>query len=141
MEAAVTGSEAEGLYGLLRGQYHTPLYPHPHLLPKSLTMPPLPPFPIHPSGVQGTRSLSSCRAGTGIYLFNCPFSFRGRDPCQHATPSYSVGGIKRVYRCQVEGCKEGPSAPHATICVHPNVQGILGGGVGVPPLQQILLQP
>ena len=29
-----------------------------------------------------------------------------------------LGGIKRVYRCQVEGFKEGPSTSHATICVH-----------------------
>ena len=27
-------------------------------------------------------------------------------------------GIKRVYRCQVEGCKEGPLTSHATICAH-----------------------
>ena len=29
-----------------------------------------------------------------------------------------LGGIKRVYRCQVEGCREGPSTSHATICAH-----------------------
>ena len=27
-------------------------------------------------------------------------------------------GIKRVYRCQVEGCREGPSNSCATICAH-----------------------
>ena len=29
-----------------------------------------------------------------------------------------LGSIKRVYRCQVEGCREGPSTSHATICAH-----------------------
>ena len=29
-----------------------------------------------------------------------------------------LGCIKRVYQCQVEGCKEGPSTSHATICAH-----------------------
>ena len=57
-------------------------------------------LPPGPSGVSGTQSSWSCWMGTGINLFNCPLSFRGRDPCQHATPLYSVGGIKIVYRCQ-----------------------------------------
>ena len=40
-------------------------------------------------------------------------------PCLHATPLHSVGGgIKRVYRCQVEGYKEGPSTSCATFCAH-----------------------
>ena len=29
-----------------------------------------------------------------------------------------LGGIKRVYRCQVEGCREGLSTSSATICTH-----------------------
>ena len=29
-----------------------------------------------------------------------------------------LGGVKWVYRCQVEGCREGPSTSHATICAH-----------------------
>ena len=29
-----------------------------------------------------------------------------------------VGGIKWVYKCQVEDCKEGPSTSWATICAH-----------------------
>ena len=32
-----------------------------------------------------------------------------------------LGGIKRVYRCWVEGCKEGPSTSHATISMHVHV--------------------
>ena len=37
-------------------------------------------------------------------------------PHWHETPLHSIGGIKRVYRCQVEGCKEGLSTSCATIC-------------------------
>ena len=29
-----------------------------------------------------------------------------------------LGGIKRVYKCWVEGCSEGPSTSHAAICAH-----------------------
>ena len=29
-----------------------------------------------------------------------------------------LGGAKRVYQCQVEGCKEGPSTSWAAICAH-----------------------
>ena len=29
-----------------------------------------------------------------------------------------LGGTKRVYQCQVEGCKEGPSTSWAAICAH-----------------------
>ena len=29
-----------------------------------------------------------------------------------------VGGIKRVYKCWVKDCKEGPSTSRATICAH-----------------------
>ena len=28
------------------------------------------------------------------------------------------GGIKHVYQCQVEGCRDGPATSHATICAH-----------------------
>ena len=51
-----------------------------------------------------------------------------------------LGSIKHVYQCQVEGCREGPSTSHATICA-PHAKDIPGSGVGVHPLQQVLFQP
>ena len=37
----------------------------------------------------------------------------------HMQPLHlQFGGIKRVHKCQVEGCTEGPSTSHATICTH-----------------------
>ena len=56
-----------------------------------------------------TQSFWSCQTSAGLNLCNCSSSSRGRDTGQYATPSYPVGGIKIVYRCQVEGCREGPS--------------------------------
>ena len=40
-----------------------------------------------------------------------------------------LGGIKSVYKCQVESCMEGPSTSHAAICAC--VQRAFGGGVDV----------
>ena len=114
MEAAVAGSEVEGFYGLLRGAMlhssispappphkkicHTPSATISHLLPQESTAPEVP--------------------KPEVCLSSCPSSFRGGNPCPYATHSYSAGGIKWVYRCQVEGCKEGTSTLHATICMH-----------------------
>ena len=37
----------------------------------------------------------------------------------HMAPLHlQLGGIQRVYKCQVEGCSEGPSTSCATICAH-----------------------
>ena len=45
-----------------------------------------------------------------------------------------LGGIKRVYRCQVEGCREGPiNLLCHHLCAHNT--STLGSWVGMPPLQ------
>ena len=41
------------------------------------------------------------------------------------------GGIQRVYKCQVEGCMEGPSASCAVICTHVHREH-LGVGLACP---------
>ena len=43
-----------------------------------------------------------------------------------------LGGIKKVYQCQVEGCREGPSTSQATICAHV-FKVHLGVGLVCPP--------
>ena len=56
----------------------------------------------------------------------------------HMQPLFiQLGGIKRVYRCQVEGCTEGPSTSHATICKHVHRMH-LGWGWCVPVVAIIL---
>ena len=86
------------------------------------------PFPIchclpsAPSGVYRTQSLQTCnrdcRTGIRSCLPSCLASFRGSSACPHATLCIQLGGIKWIYRCQVERCKEGPSTSCATICTH-----------------------
>ena len=45
---AMAGSEVEGFYGFLRELLLIPSLSHLNLPPKSLTLPPMPPFPNHP---------------------------------------------------------------------------------------------
>ena len=112
MEVAVTGSEVEGFCGLLRGAVlHNHPYPNPHLLLRKLADAPSSTIShLHP--FRNPRNLKplflQSRHWNHWNLFNCPFSFRGRDPCWHATPLYSVGGIKRVYKCLGWGLQGGP---------------------------------
>ena len=104
IKVAVAGSEAEGLYGPLTGA----------MLHSSMS--------FGPSQPKRTWSLQSCnrrcKTGTRSCLFHCTRDSRGGHPSQHDTPLPTGGGVKRVYKCWVEGCKEGPLTSHATICAH-----------------------
>ena len=42
----------------------------------------------------------------------------GNIPADMQPLCIQLGGAKRVYQCQVEGCKEHPSTSQATICAH-----------------------
>ena len=104
--------------------YCIPLCPLPHPTQKMLPHPNHHHLQATPSGARGscTWSFHSCGQGnwpgTRSPLLSCITSFGGGYPSPHDTPSPTAGGIKRVYKCQVEGCSEGPSTSHATICVH-----------------------
>ena len=119
MRKAVAGSEVEGLYGLLRG-----VTSHSHLLP---SQPPskkpchAPSTTIsHPPALESTGPKVSDLAdqATG------PASPAALSASEEAIPAnmqplqIQVESIKWVYKCQVEGCKEGPSTSQATICAH-----------------------
>ena len=93
-----------------------------------------------PQEFQELQSFWSCQTGARINLCNCFSSSRGRDTGQYATPSYSVWGIKRVYRCQDEGCREGPSTSCATICVYIR-QVHLGVGLVCPLYSKSFFNP
>ena len=111
MREAVAGSEAEGLYGLLRG-VTTYSYKEASFFPQHTISQPPPqestgPDVSKPAG-QATGPASSA---TSSALEEAILA--------HMQPlRIQVGGIKRVYNCWVEGCTEGPSTSWATICVH-----------------------
>ena len=119
MREAVAGSEAEGLYGLLKGvtSYPHPASSHPpinkpHLSPSTtITQSPLQestgPEVSDPAG-QATGSASSAATPAPEV-----------DILAHMQPlKVQVGGTKCMYQCWVEGCKEGPSTSQATISAH-----------------------
>ena len=119
MEVAVVGSEVEGFYGLLRGAVshpstssaspphkkvcHTPSTTIPHLPPQESTGPEV----SDPVG-QAMESASPAVLPASEEVI----------PANMQPLHIQLGGIKQVYRCQVEGCREGPSTSHATICDH-----------------------
>ena len=120
MEVAVTGSEAEGFYGLLRGAvlhsslptssppspkktHHAPSSTISHLLPQESKEP--------EASVSVEQALESAS-------LTVPLVLEEEIPAHMQPLCIHLGGIKRVYRCQVKGCKEGPSTSHATICTH-----------------------
>ena len=119
--AAVAGSKVEDLYGLLRGVIAQSSMSHFH--PKDTTTPQPLLFPNCPPQEPEEVPEASTPAGNRQFWHQrSPFSqitsFGGGSPHQYATPLPAIGGTKRVYKCQVEGCTEGSSTSHTTICTH-----------------------
>ena len=83
-----------------------PICPHHHHLPTT------------PSRVHRTQCLQTCRSGHWTCLFSCSPAPEEAILAHMQPLRIQVGGIKRVYKCQVEDCKEGPSTSWATICAH-----------------------
>ena len=119
MREAVAGSEVEGLYGLLRG-----VISHSHLLPSQ----PPPKKPCHAPSTTISQPLLQESTGQKVSdpagQATGPPSPAALSALEEAIPAHmqplqiQVGGIKWVYKCQGEGCKEGPSTSWATICTH-----------------------
>ena len=125
MELAAAGSEAEGLYGILRGALsHSPILMtqppakrHHQAPTATVSKPPTQEpekvepesfAPIHEGHIPGqeTSSLTISQAlEVAIPANMTPL-------CLH------VGDIKRVYMHQVEGCSERPSTSWTAICTH-----------------------
>ena len=119
-------------------QYHTPLYPHLHLLPRNLPHPLLYHFPSAPSGTHGTWSLCSYRTGIGIHLLYCPFSRERFLPtCNSFVFSWGTSSMYTNVRLRLQGGPINLPCHHLCTCA----KGTPGSGVGVPPLQQVLFQP
>ena len=119
LREAIMGSEVEGFYGLLRG-VTLPSHPLPSQPPPSRThlSPSSPAFQQTPQESTGPGSLRSRRPCHHAHPSRCNSSYWGQHSGGYATPSYSVGGAKRVYQCWVEGCKECPSTSRVAICAH-----------------------
>ena len=119
MREAVAGSETEGLDELLRGvtshSHPLPSQPpskKPHHAPSAtISQPP-------PQESTGPKVSDPAGQAYRTCFSSCSLSFRGGHSSPHETPQNSGWGIKWVYKCQVEDCKEGPSTPWATICAH-----------------------
>ena len=104
------GSEAEGFYGLLRGvtsrsdplPSQPPLF-HAHLSPSSPVSQQSPQESTGPevSDPAGPATVSASVAATPAPESDIPVDMQ---PLR-----IQLEGTKRVYQCQVEGCKEGPS--------------------------------
>ena len=119
LREAVMGSEVEGFYGLLRGvtlcSHPLPSQPppsHAHLSPSSTAPQQSPQESAGPevSGPVGPATVSASEAATPAPESNILVDMQ---PLR-----IQLGGTKRVYQCQVEGCKEGPSTSQAAICAH-----------------------
>ena len=110
LREAVMGSEAEGLYGLLRGvtssSHHLlsqPFPSRPHISPAS---------PVSQQPPQeSTEPKASDPAGPAtVSAPVAAIPATGGDILADMQPlRIQLGGTKRVYQCWVEGCKEGPS--------------------------------
>ena len=85
-----------------RPQPH-PKSPVPQKLPQESTGPKV----LDPVGPTSTSAL--------VATISVP---EGDLPADMQPLRIQLGGAKRVYKCQVEGCKEGPSTSQAAICVH-----------------------
>ena len=140
MEEAVAGSEAEGFYGLLKGEISHSSLPTSSPPPKkaccahsaTVSHPP-------PPESTGPEVLAPADQALESATLVVPPASEEAIPTYMQPLHIQLGDIKRVYRCQVEECIEGLSTSHATICSH--VRKVhLGSGVGVPPLWQVFLQ-
>ena len=119
MREAVVGSEAEGIYGFLRG---VTLHSHP-----LLSQPPLKRSHLTPSSTisqlpsqESTGPEASEPAGQDMVSASpAATPAPEEDILAHMQPlRIQMGGTKQVYQCWVEGSKEGPSTSQAAICAH-----------------------
>ena len=118
MWEAVAGSEVEGLYGLLRRvTSHSPIPSQPHIK-KALFCPQHHHLPTTPQESTGPEVSEPADQATGPASPAAPSAPEEAIPAHMQPLQTQVGGIKRVYKCWVEECKEDPSASWATICAH-----------------------
>ena len=126
IKLAVAGSEAEGLYGLLRGAIsHSSCPPsHPNPTQNTTMLHHTTISHLPPQESRGAEPEASVPVVGGVGLaLKAPLQLflklqRWPSPPHMAPLCLAVGSTKRVYKCQVEGCSEGPSTSHAAIYAH-----------------------
>ena len=121
----VAGSEVEGLYGLLRGAIShssmssgaTPPKRTHHTPTATISHPP----PQEPKGAVPEASnpvTEGVKQALKAVSQAAPEVLEVAIPANMTPLCLQLGGIKRVYKCWVEGCKEGLLTSCATICTH-----------------------
>ena len=119
LREAVTGSEAEGLYGLLRGVTSSSCHLSSLSPPSQTRVSPGPSAspqpPLEPSGPKAMDPIGPTTVPAPVAA--APAT-EGNLPVDMQPLRIQLGGTKRVYQCQVEGCREGPSTSRAAICSH-----------------------
>ena len=135
LREAVMESEAEGFYGLLRGvTLHSrplPSQPPPSCACLSPSSPVLQQSPQESTGPEVSGPIGPATVSASVAATPAPES----DILADMQPlRIQLGGAKRVYQCQVEGCKEvsiNLMGSHLCLCE----EGTPRSGVGVPTLQ------
>ena len=119
LREAVMGSEAEGLYGLLRGVTSSSHHILSQPLPTRSCISPGPSISQQPSQESTEpKALDPVGPGTMSAPVAATPAMGGNILADMQPLRIQLGGAKRVYQCRVEGCKEGPSTSRAAICAH-----------------------
>ena len=119
MEAAVAGSEVEGYYELLRGAIsHSSLLTSSSPPKKACHAPTTTVSHLPTQESTGPEASAPVEQALESASLAVPPVLEEEIPAHMQPLCIQLGGIKRVYRCKVEGCKEGPSTSHTTICAH-----------------------
>ena len=115
----MTGSKVEGLYGLLRGVTSLSCHLMSQPLPSRSCLCPSSPVPQKlPQVSTGPKVLDPVGPASGSTSVATSSVSEGDLPVDMQPLRIQLGGAKRVYQCQVEGCKEGPSTSQAAVCAH-----------------------
>ena len=141
LREAIMGSEAEGFYGLLRGvTLHScplPSQPPPSCTRLSPSSPVFQQTPQESTGPEVSGPEGPATVSTSVATSSAS---EGNLPADMVTPLYSAGGCQKSVWMLGWGLQRGPI--HLTSsCLCPCEESPSRCGVGVPPLQQIFLQP
>ena len=119
LQEAVAGSEAEGFYGFLRGvTTHSSPLPSPPPPKKPRPAPSSTISQPTPQDPKGPEAPDPADQAAGPSSPAVPIASKEAILAHMQPLRIQVGGMKRIYKCRVEGCEEGPSTSRATIVAH-----------------------
>ena len=114
IESAVAGLEEEGLYGLLRGAIsYSPVSSIPppikyHHTPSATISKPSPQEPEEAAPEASAPAVGKVELTLEVHSSAVSQALEVAIPGHMAPLHLQLEGIKKVYKCQVEGCSEGP---------------------------------